>query len=215
MTGRTTLITAMENAGLVAVIRARLPDQLVDVGKALQEGGITFLEITMTTPGALGVIEQAAATLDDTCVVGVGSVLDPHTARAAILAGAQFIVSPTINLEVIEMGHRYDKPVVPGGLTPTEILTAWEAGADLVKVFPANHFGPRYFKDLLAPMPQLKLTPTGGVDQDTAAEWLHAGAACLGVGSALVQPQLIADQDWAGLTDLARKFVRIVSKARS
>ena len=135
------------------------------------------MEITMTTPGALAAIEAARAELGDRCVVGVGSVLDAETARAAILAGAEFIFAPTLNTDVIEMGHRYDRAVVPGAMTPTEILTAWQAGADMVKVFPANHFGPKYFKDVLAPMPQLKLTPTGGVNLDTAADWLNAGAA--------------------------------------
>jgi 2-dehydro-3-deoxyphosphogluconate aldolase/(4S)-4-hydroxy-2-oxoglutarate aldolase len=160
------------------------------------------------------VIEQAAAQIGDQCLIGVGSVLDAPTARAAVLAGADYIVSPTLKEDVIEMAHRYGKAVVPGALTPTETLSAWEAGADMVKVFPANHFGPRYFKDLLAPMPQLKLTPTGGVDLDTAADWLKAGAACLGVGSALVQKKLIEDADWSGLTALARKFVEIVGRVR-
>jgi len=214
LTGRNAQLARMETSGLVAVIRADSPDQLVDVCAALRDGGVEVSEITMTTPGALDAIHKATQKLGKDCLIGVGSVLDPETARAAILAGAQYVVAPTLNPAVIEMAHRYDKVVVPGGLTPTEIITAWQAGADLVKVFPANHFGPKYFKDLLAPMPQLKLTPTGGVDLDTAAEWLEAGAACLGVGSALVKKDLIKAGDWKGLAALARKYSDIVKKAR-
>lgn len=205
----------IEESGLIAVIRADSGDQLVDVCKALADGGVTVSEITMTTPNALEAIKQASEALGDRCVVGVGSVLDPETARAAILAGAEFVFAPTLNLDVITMAHRYDKPVVPGALTPTEIMTAWQAGADMVKVFPANHFGPKYFKDLLAPMPQLKLTPTGGVDLNTASDWLAAGAKALGVGSALVKKDLIRAGEWGKLTDLATQFSEVVKSARS
>lgn len=211
---RLQIATKIETCGIVAVIRADSPDQLVDVCQALAEGGVVSSEITMTTPGALDAIHKATSKLGDQCIIGVGSVLDPETARAAILAGAQYVVAPTLNLDVITMAHRYGKPVIPGGLTPTEIITAYQAGADLVKVFPANHFGPKYFKDLLAPMPQLRLTPTGGVDLDTAAQWIEAGAACLGVGSSLVKKDLLQSKDWKGLTALAKKFVDIVKQAR-
>ena len=215
LTGRNAIVARLEGAGVVAVIRAESPDRLLDVFRALRDGGVSAIEVTMTTPGALKVVEQASAMLDDEGIIGVGSILDPQTARAAILAGAQYLVAPTLNLQVIETAHRYGKPVVPGALTPTEILTAWQAGADLVKVFPANHFGPRYFKDLLAPMPQLKLTPTGGVALDTAADWLKAGAACLGIGSALVRPDLVRDGNWAELTDLASQYTEIVRQTRA
>lgn len=208
------IVNQIETCGVVAVIRADSPDQLVDVCQALADGGVVSSEITMTTPGALDAIHKATSKLGDHCVIGVGSVLDAETARAAILAGAQYVVAPTLNLQVIEMAHRYGKPVIPGGLTPTEIMNAYQAGADIVKVFPANHFGPKYFKDLLAPMPQLRLTPTGGVDLDTAAQWIQAGAACLGVGSSLVKKDLIESKDWKGLTALAKKFVTIVKEAR-
>lgn len=214
VTGRAGIAARIESSGIVAVIRADSPEQLVDVCQALHEGGVTASEITMTTPGALDAIHNAQTKLGQSCVIGVGSVLDAETARAAILAGAQYVVAPTLNLQVIEMAHRYGRPVVPGALTPTEILTAFQAGADMVKVFPANHFGPKYFRDILAPMPQLKLTPTGGVDLDTAADWIKAGAACLGVGSSLVKKDLIKQRDWAGLTKLARQFVDIVRQAR-
>jgi 2-dehydro-3-deoxyphosphogluconate aldolase/(4S)-4-hydroxy-2-oxoglutarate aldolase len=214
VTGRAGIASRIESSGVVAVIRADSSEQLVDVCQALYEGGVVASEITMTTPGALDAINKAQAKLGDRCVIGVGSVLDAETARAAILAGAQYVVAPTLNLEVIQMAHRYGRPVVPGALTPTEIMTAYQAGADMVKVFPANVFGPRYFQDLLAPMPQLKLTPTGGVDLDTAASWIKAGAACLGVGSSLVKKDLIKSKDWAGLTKLAKQFVDIVRQAR-
>ncbi|MDP6153024.1 MAG: bifunctional 4-hydroxy-2-oxoglutarate aldolase/2-dehydro-3-deoxy-phosphogluconate aldolase [Phycisphaeraceae bacterium] len=213
-TGRTALVAKMQTSALIAVIRADSPTQLVDVCRALCDGGVDIAEITMTTPGALDAIAQAREALAGDCVIGVGSVLDAETARAAILADAQYIVAPTLNLDVIQMAHRYDRPIIPGALTPTEIMTAWQAGADMVKVFPANHFGPRYFKDLLAPMPHLKLTPTGGVDLGTAADWLKAGAAALGVGSALVKKDLIRTRDWAGLTKLARQFRDVVDQAR-
>ena len=216
LTGRTATVARIETTGLIAVIRVGEGgvQTLVDTAKALRDGGVDVGEITITSPGAMAGIEKAAATLGDDCVIGVGSVLDAETARAAILAGAQFVFAPTFNPAVIEMGHRYDKPVVPGALTPTEILSAWQAGADMVKVFPANHFGPKYFKDIKAPLPQVKLTPTGGVDLDTAADWLRAGAAALGVGSALVKKDLIAARDWTGLASLAGQFVEIVRKTR-
>jgi 2-dehydro-3-deoxyphosphogluconate aldolase/(4S)-4-hydroxy-2-oxoglutarate aldolase len=214
LTGRNATVARMETSGIVAVIRADSSEQLVDVCRSLYEGGVEVSEITMTTPGALAAIAAARAALGDKCCIGVGSVLDAETCRAAILAGAQFVVAPTLSLPVIQMCHRYDKPVIPGGLSPTEIITAWQAGADLVKVFPANLFGPRYFKDLLAPMPQLKLTPTGGVELDTAADWLKAGAACLGVGSSLVKKELIKAKDWPALTSLARQYRQIVDQTR-
>lgn len=215
ITGRNAVISQIETTGLVAVIRADSADQLIDVFRALGDGGANVAEVTMTTPGALDVIHQATTKLGREFVVGVGSVLDAETARAAILAGAQYVVAPTTNLAVIEMCHRYDKAVIPGALTPTEIITAWQAGADMVKVFPANLFGPQYFKDVLAPMPHLKLTPTGGVDLTTAADWLKAGAACLGVGSSLVKKDLIKAKDWKGLTNLAKQFVEVVKTTRS
>jgi len=213
-TGRTATLARIEATGIIAVIRADGSEQLVEVCKALADGGVEAAEITMTTPGALEAIAAARKALGSRCIIGVGSVLDPETARLAILAGAEFVFAPTFNPAVIEMAHRYDKAVVPGALTPNEILNAWQAGADMVKVFPANCFGPKYFRDLLAPMPQLKLTPTGGVDLDTAADWLNAGAACLGVGTSLVKKELLKAKDWSGLTKLARDYRAIVDRVR-
>ncbi len=215
LTGRLATLARIETTGIIAVIRADSSDELVNVCKALADGGVEAAEITMTTPGALEAITAARKALGDRCVIGVGSVLDAETARLAIIAGAQFVFAPTFNPSVIEMAHRYDKAVVPGAMTPTEILAAWQAGADMVKVFPANHFGPKYFRDILAPMPQLKLTPTGGVDLETAADWLKAGAVALGVGSSLVKKELLKNKDWPGLTKLARQFRNIVDQVRS
>jgi 2-dehydro-3-deoxyphosphogluconate aldolase/(4S)-4-hydroxy-2-oxoglutarate aldolase len=214
MLSRAQIVQQIEDSGLVAIIRADSPDMLVDVCQSLRDGGVTVSEITMTTPGALDAIKHASEKLGEGNLIGVGSVLDPETARLAILAGAQFVVCPTTNYDVIEMAHRYGKPIIPGGLTPTEIMNAFQAGADVIKVFPANHFGPKYFKDLLAPMPQLKLTPTGGVNLDTIKDWIDAGAAALGVGSALVKKDLIKAKDFKGLTALAKQFTDAVKAAR-
>ncbi|MBI1337674.1 MAG: bifunctional 4-hydroxy-2-oxoglutarate aldolase/2-dehydro-3-deoxy-phosphogluconate aldolase [Phycisphaera sp.] len=219
MPGRLHTLQRIIDSGLIAVIRVDAStggvQALVDTCKALRDGGVLASEITMTSPNALDAIHHASEQVGNTALVGVGSVLDPQTARAAILAGASFVFGPTLNLDVITTAHRYDKPVVPGALTPTEILTAFEHGADMVKVFPANHFGPTYFKDILAPMPHLRLTPTGGVTLDTAADWIKAGAVALGVGSALVKKDLIKNKDFAGLTKLARQFKQIVDDARA
>jgi len=214
MVERTEVLQQLVRSGIIAVIRADSDADLVEVCRALRDGGVTACEITMTTPGALDAISSASKHLGDEAIIGAGSVLDAATARAAILAGAKFIFAPTLDLQMIEMAHRYDCAAVPGAMTPTEILTAWSAGADLVKVFPANHFGPQYIRDLRAPMPQLKLTPTGGVNLDTAADWIHAGCAALGVGSALVKKEFIAGRDWDSLSALARQFVDAVAKAR-
>ncbi len=214
LTGRLATLARIESTGIIAVIRADSSDELVAVCKALADGGVEAAEITMTTPGALDAIAAARKAMGDRCIIGVGSVLDPETARLAILAGAQFVFAPTFNAKVIEMAHRYDIAAVPGAMTPTEILAAWQAGADLVKVFPANLFGPRYFRDLLAPMPHLKLTPTGGVDLETAGAWLASGAVALGVGSSLVKKELIKSRDWPALTKLAGQYCEEVMKAR-
>jgi 2-dehydro-3-deoxyphosphogluconate aldolase / (4S)-4-hydroxy-2-oxoglutarate aldolase len=214
MQDRLATLDRLVQTGVVAVIRADSGKQLIDVCRALSAGGVSACEITMTTPGALEAIAQASRELGDAALVGAGSVLDAATARAAILAGAQFIFSPVLNLEVIEMAHRYDCVAVPGALTPTEILTAWSAGADVVKVFPANHFGPQYLRDIHGPMPQVKLTPTGGVDLTTAADWIKAGAVAVGVGSSLVKKELIAGAKWDELSALAKKYVEAVAAAR-
>src|SRR5438309_5080795 len=178
-------------------------------------GGIATVEITMTVPRAIRVLEKLADSLGDRVLLGAGTILDAETARAALLAGADYIVSPTLNLDVIRLCRRYDKVVMPGAFTPTEILTAWEEGADVVKVFPADVVGPAFFKALRGPLPQIRLMPTGGVDLTTAADFLRAGACCLGVGGHLVDPKLIAAGDFDGLRELARKYAAVVRQARA
>ncbi|HJN18502.1 MAG TPA: bifunctional 4-hydroxy-2-oxoglutarate aldolase/2-dehydro-3-deoxy-phosphogluconate aldolase [Armatimonadota bacterium] len=203
------------DSGVTAVIRAKSSEHLIDVAKAIRDGGVECIEVTMTTPNALKVIEQAANEFGDEVLIGVGSVLDAETCRAAILSGAEFVVGPCLDLGVIEMCRTYSKPCIPGAMTPTEILTAWRAGADLVKVFPAGGLGPNYFKDVLAPLPQVKLVPTGGVDVSTAADFIKAGAAALCVGSAMTPKDAMAEGRWDVLTDLASQFVAEVQKARA
>src|SRR5260370_4206946 len=156
------------DCGIVAVVRSPESSQLVEVCRALADGGVTVVEITMTVPNALDVVRQVRQALGDRLLLGAGTILDRETARAALLAGAEYVVSPTLNLDVIRLCHRYDKLVMPGAFTPTEILTAWEAGADIVKVFPADVGGPAFFKALRGPLPQIRLMPTGGVDLTTA-----------------------------------------------
>jgi 2-dehydro-3-deoxyphosphogluconate aldolase/(4S)-4-hydroxy-2-oxoglutarate aldolase len=202
------------DSGLVAVVRSHDSQQLVEVARALTDGGITVLEITMTVPNALDVIRAVNSALGDRILLGAGTILDPETARAALLAGAEFLVAPTINLEVIRLCQRYDKLVMPGAFTPTEILTAWEAGADIIKVFPADVVGPAFFKAVRAPLPQVKLMPTGGVDLETATEFLKAGACCLGVGSQLIDAKSIAERNFDRIRDRARQYVDIVRKFR-
>ena len=201
--------------GIVAVVRAPDPTGLVEVIRALADGGVTVAEVTFTVPGAAEVIREARRQLGDRVFLGAGTVLDPETARIALLAGAEFIVSPTVNLDVIRLCRRYDKLVMPGAFTPTEILAAWEAGADVVKVFPADALGPAFFKAMRGPLPQVKLMPTGGVDLTTATEYLKAGAVCLGIGSQLVDPQLVAAREFDKLSELARKYVAVVQAFRA
>ena len=202
------------DCGIVAVVRSPDSAQLVDTVRALADGGVTVAEITMTVPGALDVLRQVRQALGDRVLLGAGTILDPETARAALLAGAEYIVAPTVNLDVIRLCQRYDKLVMPGAFTPTEILAAWEAGADIVKVFPAEVVGPAYFKALRGPLPQIRLMPTGGVDLTTAAAFLKAGACCLGIGSQLVEPTAVAAGNFDRLRDLARQYVAIVKHAR-
>ncbi|HEY2761515.1 MAG TPA: bifunctional 4-hydroxy-2-oxoglutarate aldolase/2-dehydro-3-deoxy-phosphogluconate aldolase [Pirellulales bacterium] len=202
-------------AGVVAVIRASSKDQLTDIAKALLEGGIPAIEVTMTTPKAIAGIEMLADQLGDKAVIGVGTVIDAATCRDAIAAGAQFVVSPAFDPEIVATTKRYGKISIPGAFTPTEILRAWTAGADVVKVFPSTVLGPSYFKDVLAPLPQLKLTPTGGVDLKNTPEWIKAGAVFVGVGSALVSKEAVAQKDWGAITRNAKTFVDAVRSARA
>jgi 2-dehydro-3-deoxyphosphogluconate aldolase/(4S)-4-hydroxy-2-oxoglutarate aldolase len=203
------------DCGIVAVVRSPDSQQLVEVARALADGGVSVVEITMSVPGALDVLRQVRQSLGDRVLLGAGTVLDPETARAVLLAGAEYIVAPTVSLDVIRLCQRYDKLVMPGAFTPTEILTAWEAGADIVKVFPADVVGPAFFKALRGPLPQVRLMPTGGVDLTTAAAFLQAGACCLGVGGQLVEPKAVAERNFDRIRDLARQYVAVVRQARA
>jgi 2-dehydro-3-deoxyphosphogluconate aldolase/(4S)-4-hydroxy-2-oxoglutarate aldolase len=203
------------DCGIVAVVRSEKPDQLIQVVEALARGGVTAAEITFTVPEADRVIREVRKALGDRIILGAGTVLDSETARTAILAGAEYLVTPCVNLDVIRLAKRYGKVVMPGGFTPTECLTAWEAGADVVKVFPADVVGPAFFKAMKGPLPQIRLMPTGGVDLTTAESFLKAGACCLGVGSSLVEPKAVAAGDFARLESLAAQYIEIVRKFRS
>lgn len=205
----------IHEAGVVAIMRAKSSDQLLAAAEAIHEGGVRAIEVTMTTPNALEVINQATTKLGDDVLFGAGSVLDSETARAAILAGAQFIVCPTLSLGTIETCKRYSIPVVPGAYTPTEILTAWQAGATMVKVFPASIGGPGYIKAVKAPLPQVKLTAVGGVDLNNTADFIRAGCEGVGVGSDLVNQKLLDAKDFRELTVRARRFREEYHKGRS
>lgn len=202
-------------SGIVGIIRAPDGAQLVEVAQALLAGGIDCLEVTFTVPQAHRVLEKVADALGDKILLGAGTVLDTETCRTAILAGAEFIVSPGTNVDVIQMCRRYSKPALPGALTPTEVINAWQAGADFVKVFPCDVLGPAHLKALRGPLPQVKLIPTGGVTLETAADFLKAGASALGIGSSLVEPKAIANRDFARIESLAKQYVEIVKKTRA
>ncbi len=208
------IIQRLLDPGIIAIIRADSSAQLVSVAEALLAGGVTAMEVTMTTPGAIEAIREVTAHFGEKILMGVGSVLDPETCRAAILAGAEFVVTPVTKPEVIRMSNRYGKPIVSGAFTPTECLLAHESGADFVKLFPAEFNGPKYIRTLLAPLPMLQIIPTGGATPETAKDFLEAGSVALGVGSSLVSKEVLANRDWAGLTKRATEFVAAVAAAR-
>lgn len=215
MMSKGNVLDGMLETGVVAIVRLDSSENLVRVAEAIAEGGVRHIEFTMTTPGALRTLEEVSGRLGEEVVFGAGTVLDSESARAAILAGARFIVAPNLNPDVIRLCNRYGVVSMPGALTPTEILQAWEAGADVVKVFPCNMFGPGYLSAVLAPLPQVRLAPVGGVDADNVSAYIRAGAACVGVGSSLVSNRLVAGGDWAALTERARAFVRGVQEGRA
>jgi 2-dehydro-3-deoxyphosphogluconate aldolase/(4S)-4-hydroxy-2-oxoglutarate aldolase len=216
MQSKQEVLKSLKEIGVVAVIRADNPADLIEVGRALDEGGVKHIEITMTVPGALGVIEKAVSTLKDLNVcIGAGTILDAETARLAILAGAGYIVSPVFRPAVVDMCKRYSVAVMPGAMTPTEALDAWEAGADVVKIFPAGVGGPQFFKDLKGPLPHVEIMPTGAVNFQTGPQFIKAGACAIGVGGELAGKPLIAARDFAKITQNAREFVRLVKEARA
>lgn len=208
-------LSRVVSSGIVAVIRSTSSEQLVEVARALYEGGVDVLEVTFTVPRALEIIAAVRKALGNNVLLGAGTVLDPETARAAFLAGAEFLVAPTVNLDVIKLGNRYDKLVMPGAFTPTEILSAWEAGAQIIKVFPADIGGPAYLKTLHGPLPQVRLLPTGGVNLNTIADFLKAGACAVGLGGALVEPKAVEAGDMARIRNLARQYVEAVRHTRA
>jgi 2-dehydro-3-deoxyphosphogluconate aldolase/(4S)-4-hydroxy-2-oxoglutarate aldolase len=211
---RAEVLHTIETTGVVAVIRLREPELLQGVVDALMAGGVRALEVTMTVPRAVELIAGLAKTLPPEFVLGAGTVLDAGTARHVIEAGARFVVSPVFKPDVIAVCREQDVVSAPGCFTPTEILTAWEAGADVVKVFPATALGPGFFKDVLAPLPHVKLMPTGGVTKENAGEWIKAGAVALGVGTAMVEAKAVAERRFDVVTENARLFVNAVKQAR-
>jgi 2-dehydro-3-deoxyphosphogluconate aldolase/(4S)-4-hydroxy-2-oxoglutarate aldolase len=212
---KTDIIKRIKDTGVIPVVRATTADEAMRAIDAIREGGISVLEITMTVPGAVKLIEEVANRYGNDALVGAGTVLDPETATACIESGAKFIVSPALNLETIACCRRLDVAVMPGALTPTEVVQAWNAGADLVKVFPAGAVGgPSYLKSLKAPLPHIELVPTGGVSLKTAADFIRAGAAALGVGADLVDIKAIREGQAALITERAKQFIEIVREAR-
>ena len=212
---RDEVLKTLCDVGIVPVVRAKSADALADIAKALLAGGVPITEVTMTVPGAIDGIRRLVETFGSEVLVGVGSVTDPLQADEAMDAGARFVVGPVLVPEVIVAANARDTVVIPGAYSATEVFQAHALGADIVKIFPASVGGPAYFKALLAPMPFLKLLPTGGVNLETAGAFIKAGAVTLGAGSALIEKQAVADGDWARITDLARRFREEVEKARA
>jgi 2-dehydro-3-deoxyphosphogluconate aldolase / (4S)-4-hydroxy-2-oxoglutarate aldolase len=209
------VLAALRESGVVAIIRTENPSDLVSVSKALCDGGVKFVEITMTVPGALEIIRDAVAQMKGADVyIGAGTVLDAQTARAAIIAGAQFVVGPGFDPEMVKICNTYGIAVMPGAFTPHEILQAWKGGADVVKVFPADIGGPDYIKTVREPLPQVELLPTKGINFDTAAAYIKAGAIAVGSGTFLVNKALIAAKDYSRITENAAKITQIVRDAK-
>lgn len=207
------ILQKLSTEKVIALIRADNPDGLLDCARALAAGGLTSIELTMTTPGAIRMLEKATAELPD-FLFGLGTVLDAETARAGILAGAKFIVTPALRPDVITMCKRYSVPIFSGALTPTEVVNAWDCGADAAKVFPAEFFGPAYIKSLKAPLPQVELVPTGGVTAENVGEFIKAGAFATAAGSSLVEAKAFKEKNWAAITAKAEAFVKAVAAAR-
>ena len=209
------IIQRLLNPGIVAIIRADSSEQLVGVAQALADGGITAIEVTMTTPNALQVITEVTARFGHRIVMGVGTVLDTETCRAAILAGAEFVVTPVTKTDVIRLCNRYGKPIASGAFTPTEALLSYESGADFVKLFPADQVGPTYIKNILAPLPMLQIIPTGGVSPETVGDFMKAGSVAVGAGSTLIAKDALKKGDFAAITARAKQFVEAITAARA
>lgn len=209
------ILSNLLSVGIVPVVRTATAEAAIRSIEALYEGGITTAEITMTVPGAIKALEQIAAKFGDKITLGAGTVLDPETCRICMLSGAEFFVTPSLNLKTIEMAKRYSKVILPGALTPTEVSTAWDAGADIVKVFPCGNVGgPQYIKALKGPFPQIEMAPTGGVNLDTTADFLRAGACSVAVGGELIDAQTIKEGKYEVFTDRARQYVELIRRTR-
>jgi len=216
MRDKTSNLKILIKSGIVPVVRASSADEAINIVGAIVKGGINIIEITMTVPNAIGVIKTIAEKFKDDILLGAGTVLDAETARASILAGAEFIVSPCLSEELIKICRRYSKIVIPGAMTPTEILNAWEMGADMVKVFPAGNLGgPKYIRALKAPLPQILLNSTGGVNLENAGEFIKAGTSVISVGSSLLDRKAISEKKYEVLTKKAMRFVEEIQKVRS
>jgi 2-dehydro-3-deoxyphosphogluconate aldolase/(4S)-4-hydroxy-2-oxoglutarate aldolase len=209
------IISLLTNPGIIAVVRAQRPDQVLPLSEALIAGGVVAIEITMTTPNAIGAIREASREVGARALIGVGTVLDAETARAAIDAGAEFVVSPICRRELIPIASAAQRPIMLGAYTPTEAQTAHETGSDFIKIFPADTLGPAYIKALRAPLPHLRIVPTGGVDAKNIAEWFKAGCAAVGAGSSLVSSKILQEGAWPELTRRATEFVKAAQQARA
>lgn len=208
MRTKSEIISLLKNPGIIAVVRAQKPEQVLPLSEALLAGGVLAIEITMTTPNAIEAIREASRKLGERALIGVGTVLDAATCRAAIEAGAEFVVSPICRTELVPVAAAAGKPIMLGSYTPTEAQTAHEAGSDFIKIFPADTLGPNYIKALRAPLPHLNIVPTGGVDAGNVADWFKAGCAAVGAGSSLVSAKILTEADWPELTRRAEQFVR-------
>jgi 2-dehydro-3-deoxyphosphogluconate aldolase/(4S)-4-hydroxy-2-oxoglutarate aldolase len=214
MRPKSEIISLLTNPGIIAVVRAQKAEQVIPLSEALIAGGVIAIEITMTTPNAIEAIRDARKKLGERAVIGVGTVLNEKVCREAIEAGAEFVVTPICRTEFVAIARAADRPIMLGAYTPTEAQTAHEAGADFIKIFPADTLGPGYIKALRAPLPHLKIVPTGGVDVHNVADFLKAGCAALGVGGSMVTAKMLQEGDWAGLTRLAEQFVKAARSAR-
>jgi 2-dehydro-3-deoxyphosphogluconate aldolase / (4S)-4-hydroxy-2-oxoglutarate aldolase len=214
MRSKSEIITQLTNPGVVAIVRTQSSEAVQPVVEALMAGGLNAIEITMTVPGAIGIIRQTRKHFGERILLGAGTVLDPKTCGAVIEAGAEYVVTPITRTELVAAAHAADKPIMLGAYTATEAQTGFEAGADFIKIFPADTLGPNYLKALKAPLPHLRLVPTGGVTPHNVGEWIRAGAAAVGVGSALVSAQILKDKNWPELTRLAALMVQGAREAR-
>ncbi len=205
----------IEEEGVIAILRAKNPEEMRSLAQALRKGGLSCLEFTMTSPSALDLLRESRRSLEEEVVLGMGTVLDAETAQSAIWAGADYLVSPVVRPDIAQLAHRYNVLYLPGALTPTEILIAVELGCSLVKLFPAHLVGPGYLKDIAGPLPQVRLVPTGGIGVHNAGEFLKAGAAAVAVGSSLTHPPVPESERWEAVTSLARQLREIVREARA